>query len=182
MKFGFSLLLTLSLLCKTQEPSALQPDVSKTTHQFVDAILKPYGLDHIFDQIKNFSQQQLKENPLLNIAVGGSKNDGYCLLINESWFSNLDDKVRQFLIMHEVMHIKLGHIDSPDLDLTSNKDMIMSRQRELDADLYAVKLLNSNKGALSFFNQMRNYTVMSSHPTWEKRIDAIKNAILEQFS
>lgn len=166
-------LLIISFACTcSAHVDAFQPYVSKQTAQLVRTILRPHGYHNLFSYMVNFSSKQLQENPYAMIAVAGSKSDGYYLLINEPWFTSLTSNVQQFVIMHEVMHIQLGHLEDNSVKESENK--AESRHQELDADYHAVQLLRSSQGALAFFDTMKKYPVLDTTPSWQERTDFAK--------
>lgn len=147
------------------------------TKKFIRELLKKAGLNDTVAIIAQFTEQELREiqNPTIEISKTG---DTYSITLHETWFNSLTERARAFVIMHEAMHIKLGHLEH-DLNPESCNDMKKSREHELQADQEAVKLLQTNEGALDYFareqkTEPKMELALNTHPTWQQRITGIK--------
>jgi hypothetical protein len=109
---------------------------------------------------RNFSQKQVTEKDLLNLKI-------FQIFIQDV---RAAQKVKEFVIHHELADVILGHLEKPP---TSSRQ---SKQREKEADLMAIELLGDSEGARYLFSIMAQFNIppSHSHPSFAERLAYVK--------
>lgn len=81
--------------------------------------------------IKNSSR--INGSPLATAAILRDGEKGFILLINYRWFKKLSKKQQEFIIVHELKHILMGHLNQSPKG--NNKDYTLEQLIEFDREV-----------------------------------------------
>ncbi len=156
---------------KTHDGGPVDPD----TDARIKNIMDTYNLSKIVSQIRKFNKETLDQfykNALMckfNSTNPEYPSVEYILYIDEEWFNSLPECAQEFLVCHEIMHIKLHHFNR-DLNPANEKHAAILREQEQEADIAAAKLLESAQGGIEFCFQFINEQYQDYYRSYPEKL------------
>jgi len=156
--------------------------VSAANEQFIRTLLKKVDVNECVKNIQCFTAADIASEGWDNAYVSYCGDDTYHFYISEVWFETLTEKEKVFLVVHEAMHIKLGHFLS-NLNPRKLAHAALLREQEREADRAAVQFLRCYRGAVAWLRRMHRarkertmhaMTPLDTHPRFSERIALVK--------
>ncbi|MFI5333367.1 MAG: M48 family metalloprotease [Candidatus Babeliales bacterium] len=153
--------------------TTLPKPTDPTYATIAERLLQELGLPKSGDSI--FIVASKKTNFMITHAYDFwfSSKHHYFICINEHACAHLTSAEREFLIAHELMHIKLGHLIAREQNVSSQT----LHAHEYEADTTAAQLLKTSAGGIAFFDK---YVVPeeTTHPAFDKRSKQLQELAL----